>query len=42
MGVAHLCGEIGSVSASPSFGTLIMCVGGLVEWAGHVGNQKCP
>ena len=42
MGVAHPRGEIGSLSGSPSFGTLIKCVGGQVEWAGAAGNQKCP
>ena len=34
-------GEIGSRSASPSFGTLVKCVGGPVEWAGPAGNHKC-
>ena len=42
MGVTHPRFEIGSSSASPSFGTLIKCVGGQVEWAGAAENQKCP
>ncbi len=41
VGVAHPRGEIGRLSASPSFGTLIKCVGGQVEWAGPAGNQNC-
>ncbi len=40
VGVAHPHDEIGSWSASPSFGTLIKCVGSLVEWAGPAGNKK--
>ena len=39
MGVAHPRGEISNLSGSPSFGTLIKCVGGQVEWAGAAGNQ---
>ena len=42
MGVAHPRFEIGSLSASPSFGTIDKCVGGQVEWAGTAGNKKCP
>ena len=42
MGVAHPRFEIGSLSGSPSFGTLIKCVDGQVEWAGAAGNQKSP
>ena len=40
--VAHPHFEIGSLSTSSSFGTLIKCMGGQVEWAGAAGNQKCP
>ena len=40
MDVAHSRFEIGSLSASPSFGTLIKCVGGQVKWAGAAGNKN--
>ena len=32
----------GNRSASPSFGTLIKCVGSIVKWVGSARNKKCP